>query len=128
MPPIPVAATITNNNGSYTWGVTVSGIQSNEVDVQANTSTNITVTIGPPTGSTDIVRFATPALTWFNNSNPALEISTPIPFQVTESNNVITIADNNASGNTGTFTFLINALYNGALVQSPDPTIINKDQ
>jgi hypothetical protein len=65
-------------------------------------------------------------LTWFDPANPATPIAQPSDFAVgTPSGASVTITDDNQDSSTTMYGFRINALYNGLLLQSPDPTIIN---
>lgn len=136
-----VQVTITNNNGSYTWGFTQNGttLPDPTITIPGNTINFITFTLVP--GNTaDTVLFATPSLAWFNLGNPSQDINVPIPFTIAppssgNTGNTVVITDNNPSSpnnsnvcpNQGTYCFRINAIYNGVMLQSPDPTIINKD-
>ena len=127
MATLPVTVTVNDKSGVYSVAYSGSGINSsNQIKVPNGSTANITLTLSAGTGTSSL-SFATPAITWFNSSNPSIPISTPVPFTVTEESGGVTIADDNSvAANNGTFSFLVNVLANGLLVQSPDPTIINE--
>lgn len=96
------------------------------VQIPSGQGNSITLQLSSMAGVT--VAFASPPLTWYDPSFPRTIIPQPSDFSVLVNPNnsaSLTITDNNSDSSTTIYSFLINALYNGSIVQSPDPTIIN---
>jgi hypothetical protein len=112
----------------FTWRYSTNGgnpSSNNTLSVPAGETSEVELTLEADGQSGDTCIFLDIPLSFF--SAQGIPISTPEWLQgLTLVNpSKITFKDVNTNQNTRTYRILINAVYNGQPVQSPDPTIVN---